>query len=305
MRKLASLPKSPSVEQFRDYLYTLGITTRLDPDGDALALWVMDEDRLAQAREELAAFQQNPDDPRFQAASAAAEKLREQKISEEVAARKNRVDMKSRWQGSRRPIPVTAMLILFSLWVAVITKIGIDDNANQQFKMADWIRDEATGWLVSPTIGEVISQGQYLRWITPIFLHFGPLHLLFNMSATLAYGRVIEQRSGSLRLLGVVLTIALVSNFSQLFMSGPSFGGMSGVDFGLFGFLWMKSRFDPGYGVMMTREYAATSLFFGVLCLTGALGPIANTAHFVGMGTGMVLAMIPVVPRIFRRYFTG
>lgn len=305
MRKLASLPKSPDVERFRDYLYTLGITTRSDPDGDALALWVMDEDRLAEAREELAAFQQNPDDPRFQAASAAAEKLREQKLSEELAARKNRVDMKSRWQGSRRPIPVTAMLILFSLWVAVITKIGIDDNANQQFMMADWFRDEATGQLVSPTIGEVISQGQYLRWITPIFLHFGPMHLLFNMSATLAYGRAIEQRSGSLRFLGIVLTIALVSNFSQLPMSGPRFGGMSGVDFGLFGFLWMKSRFDPEYGVQMGRDYIWNTLFFAALCLTGALGPIANTAHFVGMGTGMVLAMIPVVPRIYRRYFKG
>jgi len=213
--------------------------------------------------------------------------------------------MKSRWQGSRRPIPVTAMLILLSLWVAVITKIGIDDNANQQFKMADWIRDEATGQIVSPTIWEVISQGQYLRWITPIFLHFGPLHLLFNMSATLAYGRAIEQRSGSLRFLGIVLIIALVSNFSQLPMSGPRFGGMSGVDLGLFGFLWMKSRFDPGYGVVMGRDYVMNTLVFAALCLTGALGPIANTAHFVGMGTGMVLAMIPVVPRIFRRYFKG
>lgn len=305
MRKLASLPKSPAVEQFRDYLYTLGITTRSDSEGEAQSLWVLDEDRMAQARQELAAFQQNPDDPRFQAASAAAEKLREQKLSEELAARKNRVDMKSRWQGSRRPIPVTAMLILFSIWVAVITKIGVDANANQQFMMADWLRDEATGWFVSPTIGEVISQGQYLRWITPIFLHFGPLHLLFNMSATVAYGQAIEQRSGSLRFLAVVLVIALISNFSQLPMSGPRFGGMSGVDFGLFGFLWMKSRFDPTYGVTMTREYVAGSLFFAVLCLTGALGPIGNTAHFVGMGTGMVLALIPLVPRIFRRYFPG
>lgn len=305
MRKLASLPKSPDVERFRDYLYTLGITTRSAPDGDALALWVMDEDRLAQAREEFAAFQQNPDDPRFQAACAAAEKLREQKISEEVAARINRVDMKRRWQGSRRPIPVTAMLILFSLWVAVITKIGIDDNANQQFKMADWIRDEATGQIVSPTIWEVISQGQYLRWITPIFLHFGPLHLLFNMSATLAYGRAIEQRSGSLRFLAIVLTIALVSNFSQFPMSGPRFGGMSGVDFGLFGFIWMKSRFAPDYGVYVSRDYVMYMLFFAALCVSGALGPIANTAHFTGLATGMILAMIPVVPRIYRRYFKG
>lgn len=303
MRKLASLPYSSGVDQFRDYLFTLGIETRTDRQGSDLILWVLEEDRLAQARAELAAFQQNPGDPRFQAAIAAAEKLREQKISEEIAARRNRVDMTKRWQGGQRQIPVTAFLIAISLIVAVATQLGLDRNACSRFMIADFVHDEMTGRLVAPSLGQVIALGQYARWLSPIFLHFGPMHLLFNMSATLAYGRVIEQRSGSLRMIGIVIVIALVSNFSQLWKSGPSFGGMSGVDFGMFGFLWMKSKFAPDYGVYMGRDYVMNTMFFAILCLTGALGPIANTAHFAGMGAGMVLALIPVLPRIYRRYF--
>lgn len=303
MRKLAALPHEPRVDRFRDYLYTLGIETRTERQGSELVLWILEEDRLPQAREELAAFQQNPDAPQFQAAITAAEKLREQKIQAEIAARKNRVDLKKRWQGGQRHIPVTAGLIAISLMVAVATHLGLDRNACQRFLMADFVHDEFTGRLVSPGLIQLIQLGQFTRWISPIFVHFGPMHLLFNMSATLVYGRVIEQRSGSLRMMGIVAVIALASNFAQYWMSGPSFGGMSGVDLGMFGFLWMKSRFAPDYGVYMGRDYVTNTLIFAILCLTGALGPIANTAHFVGMGTGMVLAMIPVVPRIYHRYF--
>ena len=77
---------------------------------------------------------------------------------------------------------------------------------------------------------------------------------------------------------------------------------MSGVDFGLFGFLWMKSRYAPDYGVWMGRDYILQSLFFLVICMLGVLGNIANTAHITGMLSGMTLAMIPVIPRIWRRY---
>ena len=156
--------------------------------------------------------------------------------------------------------------------------------------------------MVPMSLWDLLRSRQFHRWISPIFLHFGPMHLFFNMSATLAYGRAIEQRSGSFRFLGMVLVMALVSNTCQYLVSGPAFGGMSGVDFGLFGFLWMKSRFAPAYGVFMGRNYVQYTLFFAVMCMFGAFGPIANTAHFAGMFTGMALAMIPVLPRIWRRY---
>ena len=301
MRRLGVLPARDLAELFRDHLDALGVRTRLDRDGTDWVLWIQDEDKLALARVELATFQENPADPRYSGARAAAEAVRTQRVNDEIAARQQQVPMSDRWRGGQKHIPVTALLITLSIGVAILTRVGLDKNACAQFFMADWFLDPQTNRFTAPGLWELLKLGQFHRWVSPIFLHFGPMHLFFNMSATLAYGRVIEQRSGSFRFLGMVLLMALISNIAQYAVSGPSFGGMSGVDFGLFGFLWMKSKFAPDYGVHMGRDHVQYTLFFAGMCVFGVLGPIANTAHFMGMFTGMALAMIPVVPRIWRR----
>ena len=304
MRRLGALPDRHSAELFRDHLGAQGVQTRLDRDGTDWVFWIHDEDKLPLAREQLAQFQQNPADPRYAGAKEKAAAVRAQRANAEIAARQQQVRMSDRWRGVQRNIPVTALLITLSIGVAVVTRLGLDNNANVRFQFAEWVSDAATGRLVPMSLGELLRTGQWHRWISPIFLHFNPMHLLFNMSATLAYGQAIERRSGSFRFLGIVLLIAVVSNTSQYLVSGPRFGGMSGVDFGLFGFLWMKSRFVADYDVFMSREYVLYSLFFAGMCVFGAFGPIANTAHFTGMFTGMALAMLPLVPRIWRRYVT-
>ena len=302
MRRLGTLPDRDSAAVFRDHLYAQGIEIRLDQQGSEWALWILDEDKLSQAHEELAQFQTHSQDPRYAASQAAADAVRQQRVSEVIAARQRQVNMSDRWQGGQKHIPVTMLLIALSILVAIFTRVGLDQNANARFMMADWLLDPATGRIVAPGIQELLKLGQFHRWLSPIFLHFGPMHLFFNMSATLAYGRVIEQSSGSFRFLGMVLLMALVSNFAQYAVSGPTFGGMSGVDFGLFGFLWMKSKFAPDYGIGLSRDSVTYMLVFSALCVFGVFGRIANTAHFAGMFTGMALAMIPVLPRIWRRY---
>ena len=304
MRRLGTLSNHSSAELLKNHLFTLGVNTKLEREGTEWALWVHDEDQVPLARTEFTAFQANPSDRRYSIAPLTAEKLRLQRALEDIAARKRQINLTKKWQGLQQHIPITALLILLSVWVGVVTKLGIDRNACERFLYSGWHTDEPTNRIVPDSWAETVAKRQVYRWISPIFLHFGPWHLLFNMSATLTYGRAIEQRSGSWRFLGIVLAIALISNFCQFCMSGPTFGGMSGVDFGLFGFLWMKSRYSPDYGVGMGRDYIIQSLFFLVICLLGALGPIANTAHFMGMFTGMALAMIPIVPRIWRRYKT-
>jgi len=302
MRRLGTLPDRDSASLLHDYLYTLGVNTKLDRDGSAWALWVHDEDKLLLAREEFAKFQESPSDPRYAVAVASADTLRNQRVDAEVAARKRQVNLSQKWAGRQTQIPVTVILIVLSIWVAVVTRLGMDENAVSRFLFAEYQFDEQAHRISHDSIWGVFAKRQFYRWLAPIFLHFGPMHLLFNMSATLTFGRAIEQRSGSWRFLGTVLLIGLISNFSQFLMSGPSFGGMSGVDFGLFGFLWMKSRFDPQYGVALGRDYIMQFLFFGALCLFGVFGRIANTAHVSGMFAGMALAMIPLIPRIWRRY---
>ena len=302
MRRLGTLTDPDSASLLHDYLYANGISTKVERDGSEWAIWIHDEDRVAQAREEFTKFRENPHDPRYAAVAEKANALREQQVSADIAARKRQIQLAQRWAGVQTQIPVTAVLILLSILVAVVTHLGEDKNAVSRFLFAEWQLDEFSNRISHDSIWGVLAKRQYYRWIAPIFLHFGPIHLLFNMSATLSFGRAIEQRSGSLRFLGIVLVIALVSNFSQFLRSGPSFGGMSGVDFGLFGFLWMKSQFAADYGVAMDRDFVVRFFLFAVLCLFGLFGPIANTAHFSGLFTGMALGIIPLIPRIWRRY---
>lgn len=302
MRRLGTLTDSNSASLLHDYLYANGISTKIERDGSEWAIWIHDEDRVAQAREEFFKFRENPHDPRYAAVAEKANALREQRVSADIAARKRQIQMAQRWAGIQTQIPVTAVLILLSILVAVDTRLGENRDANARFQFAEYHIDEVANQISYDSIWGVFAKRQYYRWIAPIFLHFGPLHLLFNMSATLSFGRAIEQRSGSWRFLGIVLVIALVSNFSQFLHSGPMFGGMSGVDFGMFGFLWMKSRFAADYGVGMDRDFVIRFFLFAVMCLFGLFGPIANTAHFSGLFTGMALAMIPLVPRMWRRY---
>lgn len=304
MRRLGTLPDRDSAVLLHDHLYALGVNTNVERDGSEWALWVHDEDKVALAREELSKFRENPAAAHYAAARDAAEALRNQRVIEDIAAHKQQIQLSKKWQGLQTQIPVTALLIALSIAVAIVTQLGMDQNANSRFLFAEWQLDEQAQRISHDSIWGVFAKRQYYRWIAPIFLHFGPMHLLFNMSATLAYGREIEQRSGSWRFLGIVLVTALVSNFSQFLVSGPSFGGMSGVDFGLFGFLWMKSTFAADYGVALRRDYVMQFLFFAVLCLFGLFGRVANTAHLTGMFTGMALALIPLIPRIWRRYIS-
>ena len=84
MRQITTLPEQKA-RTFADYLLTLKIQTQLRPEAEGLAVWVCDEDRVAQARQELGDFTSNPTDPRYQAARPAASVLRREEARVEAA----------------------------------------------------------------------------------------------------------------------------------------------------------------------------------------------------------------------------
>jgi GlpG protein len=92
----------------------------------------------------------------------------------------------------------------------------------------------------------------------------------------------------------MVLLTAATSNSAQYLVSGGGFGGMSGVDYGLFAYIWAKGHFSPEEGMGMPRETAIWLIGWYVLCFTGLVGDIANTAHTLGLITGAGLALVPV-----------
>jgi GlpG protein len=140
--------------------------------------------------------------------------------------------------------------------------------------------------------------GQLWRLVTPVFLHFGLLHITFNALWCWELGRRIERALGSLNLLGLFLVIAAVSNTAQQAVSGPVlFGGLSGVVYGWLGFAWTAGRLNPRWREL-TPSTGIMLFMVGwlLVCLVGivdVLGfSVANAAHVGGLLSGAVLGML-------------
>ncbi len=174
--------------------------------------------------------------------------------------------------------PLTIALIAICLAVGLLSKLGAS------FELLRYlIITEAPG----QGLPEVVS-GQVWRLLTPIFIHFGIMHLVFNMMWLWDLGRLIESRSGIWFLAIFMLIAGVASNLAQFFFTGsPFFGGMSGVVYGLLGYVWMQGKLNPRFGYGLHQSTAIMMLVWFVLCWTGVLGAIANWAHTAGLLIGV------------------
>ena len=69
--------------------------------------------------------------------------------------------------------------------------------------------------------------------MTPIFLHFDALHILFNMLWLMDPGRMVERTKSSWFLLLFVLVVAILSNLTQYIVRQSGIRRMSGVIYAL------------------------------------------------------------------------
>ncbi len=139
----------------------------------------------------------------------------------------------------------------------------------------------------SPFLAD-LRAGELWRLFTPIFVHFGALHLLFNMMWLWDLGGAIERLKRASFLALFVAGSGAASNLLQYGITrSPNFGGMSGVVYALLGYVWMQGRFHPAFGIALHRSTVAMMLAWYALCWTGLLGPIANWAHTGGLMMGV------------------
>ncbi len=283
MRLIGHLETEEAARTVSDFLYVEGIESQVERDAsDGWALWILAEDQIERAGGVLRSYRQNPNDLPFKAKAAQATKLRQQREKADAAYAKKvkpRAEV-LRSLGIAGFGPLTVTLIGISLAVFAL------QNFDHRWELVLALTDR-TGGL------QAVMAGQVWRLLTPIFLHFGLLHIFFNMLWLRDLGAMIEARLGALRLGALVLGIALVSNLAQYLVNHYSlagaeiFGGMSGVVYGLLGYIWMRGRYDPGSGLFLHPYTVIMMLVWAVVCLTGMMGPIANTVHFAGLAVGM------------------
>jgi GlpG protein len=299
LRQIGTAPKRLDVTVLADYLLTLGMKTRVDEEADGWTVWIYNEDHFPRAREELQAFLNRPDDPRYQKAADEAEEIRRKQRDLDQQFRKNYREVSDLWSypGLRRR-PLTVILAAICVVVFLLQETpsrGARIESRLSFSTAyidQQGHEHGTG------LSDILH-GEVWRLITPIFLHFGIMHLLFNVWALSSFGTMIEVRRGTMQLAALVLVSAVASNLGQyLYMErlDPGepqlFGGISGVICALFGYIWMKGMYEPEQGMILHPNSVTVVLLWLALCMTGLLGSIANAAHVVGLVVGVAAGVL-------------
>jgi rhomboid protease GluP len=147
---------------------------------------------------------------------------------------------------------------------------------------------------------------EYWRLLTALFLHYGPLHIIFNLYALLIIGPGLERAIGSVRFAGYYLLCGLGSSVGALLWRFYDFNrpeqlvGASGCVMGIVG-VWagflLRHRHEPLAG----RRLMNILLIVLIQTAFDIFTPqISMAAHLSGLMTGLALGLL-VGPRSLRK----
>tara|TARA_B100000795_G_scaffold208298_1_gene161782 strand:+ start:420 stop:1307 length:888 start_codon:yes stop_codon:yes gene_type:complete len=190
-----------------------------------------------------------------------------------------------------RLTPITFFVFLVAVLVALFSQLGTDLQAVAWLSFFPLVLD-TQAYLVN---GFEHLWQQPWRLISPMLLHFGWLHMVFNLLWWLDLGRRIEHQS-KLLLVALLLVTSLAANVAQAWQEASLFGGLSGVIYGLLGYIWVIDRYNaPRYHLPQSiLIFMLLWLLLGVSGLFSALGfgAMANMAHLGGLVAGVVWAFL-------------
>ncbi|HEV7715790.1 MAG TPA: rhomboid family intramembrane serine protease [Steroidobacteraceae bacterium] len=144
--------------------------------------------------------------------------------------------------------------------------------------------------------GPFTADGEWWRLITNTFLHFGIVHLLFNMWAIAATGPLVERLYGSVSYALAYVIAAVAGSLASIAVHPHlNSAGASGAIFGIYGLLLAAllrgGRSIPG-GVV--RALRTSVLVFTLYSLaTGFISAgVDNSAHVGGLVAGFLLGLV-------------
>lgn len=221
---------------------------------------------------------------------------------DELASRRARRDTPRFWRvhllRRMRRFPVLSFLFIGSIlgWCATwLWSEGIYPQAFHKLTIVPFIVRGENLQFVPYEI--MLTSGELWRLVTPALLHFSPLHLVFNLLIAFEFGRRSEAMLGSVRFAFLVFGIALISNLAQFVAeSNPLFGGLSGVNYGLVGFVAVRRLRDPfetrwhvPLGLIVFLIISMVLFSFGIGEVLGLR--VANAAHWGGFIAGLLFSL--------------
>ena len=156
----------------------------------------------------------------------------------------------------------------------------------------------------------VASQGEYYRFFTAMFLHFGASHLLQNMVILAVLGRRLERLIGPWKYLILYFAAGAASSIASFYITlhgNPNVvsGGASGAVFGVMGGLLALILKDYVTGNRRrTGEIGLRGMIFMIACAVSygfTSANVDNAAHLGGLAAGFLLmSLLDLLPDFSR-----
>ncbi|MEQ6885931.1 rhomboid family intramembrane serine protease [Salicola sp. Rm-C-2C1-2] len=281
MIRIAAIPERVNLEPFRRWLDSQGVTHVIEHEEGHQVLFIKGEQLRQPVTDALSRYL---DDPRHAGAPEGFTKPRQRR------------GIPGHWQAGPKDAPFTFALIVAAALVAWMTAFGAREQLMVLLTIVnpyEWpvasfeYRVEA----LTGTLGNL----QLWRLLTPDLLHFSLMHLIFNGVMLWFLGSQIEAMDGRRHMVTLVLVTSLGGNIPQFLLSGPLFGGLSGVVYGVLGYVWLSNQRRPRFQfppALMT--VAVVWLLIGLTPLTEALlgASMANAAHLGGLLSGLAYGLV-------------
>ncbi|MBL3649703.1 rhomboid family intramembrane serine protease [Bacillus vallismortis] len=157
-------------------------------------------------------------------------------------------------------------------------------------------RDTVTGYNLG------VANGEWWRLITPVLLHAGFTHLLFNSMSIFLFAPALERMLGKARFLLVYAGSGIIGNIGTYVTEPLDYVhvGASGAIFGLFGVYLFMVLFHKELIGQEHSKMIVTLLAFAVL-MSFINSNINMMAHLFGLCGGFLLSFL-CVQKKERRY---
>lgn len=155
----------------------------------------------------------------------------------------------------------------------------------------------STNPVPNPVVGGSIKDrpqpNQWFRFIIPIFMHAGIIHITFNMLLQLTLGREIELAIGPIRFFLVYMAsgifgFILGGNYAA---TGIASTGASGALFGILALTFLDLLYTWKTRVNPWKDLAFIGLDVGISFVLGLLPGLDNFSHIGGFLMGLVLGV--------------
>ncbi|MBE2898554.1 rhomboid family intramembrane serine protease [Pasteurellaceae bacterium 20609_3] len=259
--------------RFRDYAKAqFGLTLEVvavEPHFEVRCPALLNDALRAQLDAAVQAFVQNPDDAQFVQASWAQGKM---EAAEQLPAVSP--------QGAIAWLKSAPMTALVTALCIIIYALSFFIGERELFLALHF-----------PEAGQY---GEVWRFVSHALVHLSFSHIAFNLTWWLIFASRIEQKCGGGKIIQLFLSCALISGIVQNAFSGAAFFGLSGVVYGVLGYIYTCHRLDPLKRFNLPSGFVYMIVVGIVLGFAGPLygAQVGNAAHIAGLVVGVLSGII-------------